>query len=576
MSKNEILAAPTMKTILSVESGSDVIIGQEFILNIEVYPNPMVGSIVLNMTPHQNIEVIKQGPPILSEDETYYTIIMTVAIDSTINPKDGDNAVSFTLDINGVTSSPSPIKYNARKIDLYSIQLQTSEQYFVSPEESNKPSDQGSNYITYKTTLFYDSNKPMKGTPIYITSSENGFIPEEVIITIDDNTHKTIDVVNKGAYHFYMLKSDPKGVFSFRAYPIKNKTNILDISTLIFFQNQSPIIIPNETVYILTKPPKDSFDYIDSPVINGLDGMILNPAEDSTTFIVTINNYPQISPTDKIIFFTQNINDDNSFGKLKMHQPVESINMSSHIQMYSLPYEIFPPNSSQPSLFSYAVAKKSSNSAYSAGVNVVYTGDVKNLPSDKVNRTYNKPVVYSSFAKKNKLSDSSDEILSELNYINVETISNYINNPDGKYHDALYIRINGINNGINKPLPFFGDEVYLTVYVRSRDVNYKKCCDCDNITNKLCYKATISSTPDKNNIGALAGASTTVIPIHYKDLIGITNYRDGEPAWIYFEYYTLNLQTKKKTYSHYWYSKIDTVIPHYDNSNNSDFILPDN
>ncbi|MDE9528440.1 hypothetical protein, partial [Xenorhabdus bovienii] len=85
---------------------------------------------------------------------------------STINPKDGDNAVSFTLDINGVTSSPSPIKYNARKIDLYSIQLQTSEQYFVSPEESNKPSDQGSNYITYKTTLFYDSNKPMKGTPI--------------------------------------------------------------------------------------------------------------------------------------------------------------------------------------------------------------------------------------------------------------------------------------------------------------------------------------------------------------------------------------------------------------------------
>ncbi|MCG3463234.1 hypothetical protein L7G72_15590 [Xenorhabdus bovienii] len=586
MSINKVLPAKTtssIKHILSVPNKADVVIGQEFPLDINLTTNDTFPA-GLNISIINHSGLISYNIDITTVYNSGKSAKATamLIIDSRIEPTQGDGAISFSIVI-GPAHAPLDtinVVYNARKIKLYTIQLRPDNPYFLVPEQDNNPTDNGSSYIKYSAKLFNDSNKPMQNTPIQIYSFEGSDISKEVVITTDTHVPSVISNVTYPGGDYYTIRSDEKGNLSFRAYPIRNTPSTLDIASQIFLTNSyQKTQYQSEIVYIINNPPTDPFSYLHTPVITGLDAGILNPRGDNTSFEVRVLYYTPIIDTDKIIFFTQSVNEYGEYGKPKMIPPALPINIElankNNPQVYSLPYEIFPSN--KPSSLSYVVVKESAISPYSNSTSVIYTGNIKNSPSGKITRVFDKPVVYSSFADTSTtppLVNSSDKILSERNYINISTISNYVNNKDSdnKNYDAIYVKIAATNDKSHKQLPAFGDQVYLTVYVRSRDVNYKKCCDCDNVINNSCYQSTISSTPDSIVDGKPGATSTTVIPIHYKDLVGITSYNDGEPAWIYFEYYTINSQSNERTYSKYWSSKIDTVLPH---TGNPDFYIVD-
>ncbi|MCG3463891.1 hypothetical protein L7G72_19170 [Xenorhabdus bovienii] len=536
--------------ILSVPDGSDIVIGQDFFLDIIlIYDSYLPNSVDVRFSNLNGLLVNHISKPLFSSGSNSVSITAFVTIDKYIHL---DKYVSYTIFATGF--SAQNIRYNAKEINEFTIQLEPNKSFCIAPESVNNPNDNDAQYITYYALLKDSTNQPMKNTPIQVLSYLGEDFSKKVKITTDDQFHDAINYISHNNKYYITVYSDETGKVSFRAYPIKNTSAILELASTIFGIDHS---YQAGILYIMSPQPRSMFEYLPDPSINGANNAILKPIGDDKVFDVIIECYDNLLNTDRILFFISENPEDLNFSSRKLIFPARNIgDISNQHYTFSLPYDIFPVN--KKSSLSYVVAPVSGNYQYSLDAKIKYIGGSVNIPSDNVNRVYNKPVVYSSFANINTappLVNSENNILSEGDFINRATISNYVNNN----YDAIYIKIEGVNDKNHKQLPVWGNEVYLNVYVRSSTVNYLN--SCEHSRSKSCHYAVISSNPDNYIINdKLVGISTTVIPIKQKELAGIASYIDGTAGWIYFEYYVVNNITSEKTYSHYWEGKIDTAI----------------
>ncbi|MBD2799756.1 hypothetical protein ABLB84_16095 [Xenorhabdus szentirmaii] len=107
----------------------------------------------------------------------------------------------------------------------------------------------------------------------------------------------------------------------------------------------------------------------------------------------------------------------------------------------------------------------------------------------------------------------------------------------------LCAKIMYINDESAPSYPLWGKEIYLRMYVKSRNKNF----------NRI-FKINPIHTPDSPQ-GKLA---TIAIKINAPELNDVRGYQQGGAGKIYFEYYTIDPVTQKKTYSNYWFNQIMT------------------
>ncbi|MDE9483458.1 hypothetical protein [Xenorhabdus bovienii] len=542
--KNQLNPATEPVITVSVINGADVAIGQEFYVDITVSSeSPLANN--LNITTDNPVGLKHLDTSILfvlSSDRLhgYMTIYCAVLGEDKITA--GEKNVSYDIKVSG--KKVNTITYNAKKLLPYTIQLDSERKVCVTPTVDQPLDHTNDNYIRFYATVLDSNHKIMKNMPIQVSSSMLDNKLDRVTIASDPSDNKVpnkISPITDNGQPFFTVCTSDKGVASFRVYPMKNKQASLSLSSYIFGSNYN---YTTEMVFIITPAPEESRFLLWIPYVPAANGGVLAGKEDQKTFNVQIGVYDNISEADSILFFTKSKNGMLDPDALVL--PVQTIQEASNpTYTFTVPYDILPVN--QWTDFYYIVASDLGSSKYSRYLEIKYSGGSSNLPSDNVNRIYNKPVVYSSFADYQtdpllNSKDADEAKIFEHDYINQGDISNYIKNNGFD----IYVKIIGsLNDEPESVYPLAGEEVYLSVYVNSKT----------KILHKA-YKQKLSITAD------IAGQPycTTIIPIKHPNLAGIVSYHNGISGWIYLEYYTINKESGAKKYSKIWRNMIETSL----------------
>ncbi|MCC8381351.1 hypothetical protein, partial [Xenorhabdus sp. PB30.3] len=438
--------------------------------------------------------------------------------------------------------------YNARLVELYTIQLEPDKYICIIPEINEGVFNNERNYIKYYTSKVVSRDgKIMRNTPIYIVSKEPNAILDQVEITTnplgETDIPETITPYVIDQQTFLTVYTDKQGKITFRVYPKENKPVTLELLSHLFGVSA---YYSAPSVYFLTPPPDEDGLFLMPPIIPDANGGILIGGYDKQKFDVQIDTRYKYSSTDVILFFNKDKNGIPDTDGLIY--PIQTIGKSNNYN-FKLPYDVFPENE-QSELY-YIIVSEVGNSKYSGTIMVRYVGGSPIMPPDNVTRTYNKVSVYSSYADYQNdplLANENRYLRLENDYIVLETISNYVNNNGVD----LYLKIIATNDKYDhtKKYPQAGEEINVNVYVRSRTKKFIHTC-----THNL------SDIPDEDG----EHLCTSIIKIHHPELTGVASYSDGKDAWVYFEYYTIDKYTNEKNYSFYWKSMIDTFLSKDDN-----------
>ncbi|MEX0447919.1 hypothetical protein [Xenorhabdus sp. SGI246] len=524
---------------LSVENGADVIIGQKFYLDIKIIPktissNPL-NIDIKNSEGFELIEIINSSSQ--QNNNTYnMKILCTVKNDDSINSGD---EIFFTL-----TGIDKVIKYYARDLVKNSIQLKKSKSICLTPVDSNNLDNNKENYIKYSTTLFDTNGQLLKNTPVHIFSENKEHIERKIIITTDpDNTEESpqpIKLHNYGDNIEIIVNSDKEGKVKFRVYPVTDTPAVINLVSKV----EGVAEYPAGAVYMISAIPSDSAELLDSPYLPELSGNLLD-GDGRKFFEAQINSYSQVSMTDNVLFFNKKkengaIDPEGLILPVKkISDVVESIDQDISDYTFFMRRDIFPPE--KDSMLYYIIAPISGKTLYSDITMVKYIGKELTTPNYDIERIYEIPSIFSSFAdikSDPKLEHSDNDRKMHDEIITQRDISNYTEN-----NCQLYVKIKCTNDENDQSYPLWGKEVYLRMYVKSKNKNF----------NKI-FKTVASYTPDE-----LRGKkSTVIIKIDSPDLNDVRGFTNGGMGMIYFEYYTINPINQEKTYSHYWKSKIIT------------------
>ncbi|WP_340620275.1 hypothetical protein [Xenorhabdus siamensis] len=524
---------------LSVENGADVIIGQNFYLDIKIisktiYSNPL-NIDIKNSEGFELIEIINSFSQ--QNNNTYsMKILCTVKNDDSINSGD---EIFFTL-----TGIDKVIKYYARDLVKSSIQLKKNKSVCLTPVDDNNLNNNKEHYIKYSTTLFDTNGQLLKNTPVHIFSEIKEYIERKIIITTDpDNIEESpqpIKPYNYGDNIEIIVNSDKEGKVKFRGYPITDTPAVINLVSKV----EGIAEYPAGAVYMISAIPSNSAELLNSPYVPELSGNLLD-GDGRKFFEAQINSYSQVSMADNVLFFNKKkengaIDPEGLILPVKkISDVVESINQDISNYTFLMRRDIFPPE--KDSMLYYIIAPISGKNLYSDITMVKYIGRELTTPNYDIERIYEIPSVFSSFADiKNdpKLEHSDNDRKMHDEIITQRDISNYTEN-----NCQLYVKIKCTNDENDQSYPLWGQEVYLRMYVKSKNKNF----------NKI-FKTVAPYTPDE-----LRGKkSTVIIKIDSPDLNDVRGFTNGGIGMIYFEYYTINPINQEKTYSHYWKSKIIT------------------
>ncbi|MDE1496558.1 hypothetical protein KKJ25_16865 [Xenorhabdus bovienii] len=506
---------------VSVKDKSDVVIGQNFLLDITLQSNnTLPESIKINFDIQYGLTLNSISTPSLSPDKKNATAIVDLTVNNNLSP---DKIASYTVSATGIGSLN--VSYTAKKINEPTIKFQANKLYLTTPMEDNTPGDGNDNYIIYRAILNDYRGQPIANTPVTILSKIDKEIDKKFTVTKDDDND--LGIIKSEFYHnliFITAYSDSKGEVSFRVYPNKGTAAVLELELSIMGVSENNKAL---TVYIILPRPTDSYEWLPAPDIADLHGNKLIASGSRQTFNVIINKYSPMSDTDSVIFF-------NQYGVVLPVEVIGDATKPDH--SFQLYYDMFPLY--QQSQFYYVIAHTSGDSMYSSVVDLTYTGGGDNQPSDEFSRPLDPPVIYSSLARP-PLDASDDEyIIQEYDIVNLDTIDDYRNNGG----IDLFIKIVGTSDLNSETKPKFGDKVFLVMYVNSSS----------KIINKS-MPVTIKTVVGENT-------STNIIPIPHEMLVDIASYSDtGYPGVIYFEYYIDSEGIR--TYSKDWQSQISTVSP---------------
>ncbi|WP_338802918.1 hypothetical protein WDV76_10575 [Xenorhabdus griffiniae] len=305
-----------------------------------------------------------------------------------------------------------------------------------------------------------------------------------------------------------------------------------------------------DNVCFITPRPLFDTDLLEPLLMPDADDSVIKGGPEDPTFEVTIQPYDNPSPDDHILFFTKEKDKVPDINSLIL--PIYNMNDANEVKYsFPIPFASFKPDEWE-GLF-YVIAKKG-NTRYSMGeMFKVSGGRTSFIPSDGIERTYNKVQIYSSIAnyQGDKTLNQPDEVnvlFWENSYTTRVELSNYINNG---WYDA-YVKITATNDPTDDTRPKVGDTVYVNMYVRSSNKNF-----FHQFTGTKLL-STLDTIPAGNTT-----LCSTVIPVKHPLYYGIRSYSDGSPAFVYFEYYTMD-KNNKATFSHYWRGMTDTSLPGLD------------
>ncbi|KLU14079.1 MULTISPECIES: hypothetical protein [Xenorhabdus] len=523
---------------LSVKNGADVIIGQKFYLDIEIPKGKISQSLNIGVKDFKGFESVKIIKPInIEQDSKSYNMVISCTVKGNGSITVGEE-IHFTL-----TGVDKVMTYYARDLVNSSIQLKKNKSICATPN-SNDIDDNKDHYISYDTTLFDTNGQLLKHTPVNIYSEINEDIERNIIITSEPDgvgqKHQIIKPKNYEGKTQLIITSDENGRIKFRVYPVMNTPAIMGLISQI----EGVAEYHSGDIYMISVVPPNDDNSLNPPDIPELEGGSLE-SDGRQRFEAEIDSYPNVSKTDNVLFFNKKKEDD-SFDPEGLIFPVKKIsdvlgNMDSANYNYTflMRRDIFP--SGKDSMLYYIIAPEFGNSMYSYVRGVTYIGDELTSPNDSVKRTYNMPMVFSSFAdikQDPKLEHSDDEEKPNHENITQRDVSNYAVSGC-----QLYVKFLCTNDENDSYYPLWGEKIYLRMYISSANQNF----------NKI-FPVVAPHAPDKPG-GKL---STVIIKIDSPELNDVKGYVTGGAGKIYFEYYIIDPVTHEKIHSNYWRNEIMT------------------
>ncbi|WP_237385801.1 hypothetical protein [Xenorhabdus sp. Sc-CR9] len=430
------------------------------------------------------------------------------------------------------------------QFDELRVKVHINKSFCYTPDKNENIEDIKDNFIRYSMKMTNISDKSMNNNIFHIYSSIGDYIVHKITITNEpsgDQALKIIPPVTSGDNIFVPIPIDSDGNVNFRVYPKKGIPSKIQLGVELPGKN---IIFSVPDIYIISHKPSDQSLLISRIIIPDLDDGNLSAYGSNLMFDVKVPNYDSPSDGDTVLFFTKD-NNGNSFPSVKkIREPFSSY------YNYQIYYDDFEIN--KPSELYYVVVTVDGRSLYSEKLDFTYIGGGDNKPSDRINRVFDKPIVYSSWADPNSHpplnENDNDRILSETYYINSLNIKNHKNN--GGY--SLFIKLIGTNDENDVSKPKFGDKIHFKMYLNGGLYNGAGRYDKD-VNNYKEISCEINKVADNNK----GNTSTTVIYIDYNSIIDFSHDSNQNSAIIYFEYYVLG--DNGRTYSHTWESRIETV-----------------
>ncbi|BET97068.1 hypothetical protein [Xenorhabdus taiwanensis] len=523
---------------LSVKNGADIIIGQKFYLDIGIPKGKIPQSLNIGIKDSKGFESIKIIKTInTQQDSKLYNMVISCAVEGSNSITAGEE-IHFTL-----TGIDKIIKYYARDLVKSSIQLKKNKNICATPN-NNDIDDNKEHYISYNTILFDTNGQLLKNTPVNIYSEINEDIERNIIITSEpDRVGQKYQIIKPTKYEGktqVIINSDNDGKVNFRVYPVMDTPAIMDLIS----QVKGVAEYHSGSIYMISVIPPSNENSLNPPDIPELEGDSLE-GDGRQFFEAEIDSYPNVSRTDNILFFNKK-KKDGSFDPEGLIFPVQKISdvlgdMDSEDYNYTflIRRDVFP--SGKNSMLYYIISPDFGNSMYSDVRDITYIGGELTTPNDSVKRTYNMPMIFSSFAdiKKDSKLEHSDEEKPNHEYITQRDVSNYAVSGC-----QLYVKILCTNDEDDLSYPLWGKEIYLRMYVESANQNF----------NKI-FPIVAPHIPDKPG-GKL---STVIVKIDSPELNDVKGYVTGGTGKIYFEYYIIDSVTHEKVHSNYWENEIMTT-----------------
>ncbi|MCC8381744.1 hypothetical protein [Xenorhabdus sp. PB30.3] len=570
--KKELIVDYNMDTNLkiSVQDQATVAIGQNFMLEI-TYTSPsgplshLFKMTVIPKLGQQGLKIVPVSDSDLTGQESTYTKKVYCIIEDTVLSTSTGTKLSYVIKYGnpGATPKTETITYIAKELGKYSLQLKTNQSVCITPDTDAPFSNTLGSYISYSTKLVdKNTGDPFKYTPFNVYSLIPNDINEDhgkVSITNDPSgsiTPTLIPLDMNGNRPTLSLTTDVNGDVSFRVYPKKDTPASLTlVSNISGLGPTGDLNIRTAAIYMITPPPEYNLNPPPFPPnIQSPYGSIVIGKDGQNTFEAEVMPYSNLNPSDKILFFSKSNNGAPDPNGLVL--PIKSLSEaglnSNQNYNFDIPYSMF--NEDVLSYLYYVVASEAGNIQYSGTTAFTYKGGGDKIPSNNVNRLYNKVTVFNSFVdyKNDPLLSSNGskihEILEESS-VNYHDISNYANNGSKDPSAGLFLKIVASNdpNDTDYPQVQTGINVHANIYIKSGSQNFK---------NPTTIHKKLSFTPDKPG----GKHCTTIIPVDYTLLQGIPSYENGDHAWIYIEYYTIDVQSNEKIYSKYWQDIIETTI----------------
>ncbi|MDE9429507.1 hypothetical protein [Xenorhabdus bovienii] len=522
----------TNKITVSMDDNSAILIGQIFNLTITFESDnniPITAGFDLKgfihiSTPITHFDMATGG--------SKYSATIQMQVDQNIQMGD---TVGFDI-VPGTTAigfSKKTIKYKVRDIDTDSLKL-----YFDHSVITALTKNDGSNIppkgtsFTLVSTIVKDSKGDfLPNLPVTITGANETDLDNVNIYLSKDNINTEVKKHKLFGMDVIDLTTDEKGKLEFYVYPIFKEQFILKLNTRVLGTTNAEE--PKNRLFVIDKdlntPATDlSIPKLWSPTISEDNDGIITGDDSTTKFHVKIPHYDHADGDDTILFFVD--------GKY-IHQQVqlEHVNNLGRSDFVSLPYAILPKDKEVG--FSYTVASALKNIVPSFGLNVKYTGQIRNEPLKNITRIYDMCTVYSSMGYFDPYA-----LVVPNGDINYSVISNHIDNPG---NIGLYVTIIGATVPNNQNQVPINSDVTVNLY-------------CNDNTKK--FNQTFKGKWQDISINGAKSIKVFIASIPYKYLSHMDNGR------IYFDY-QVNI-AEETSYGKIWQADIDTLLPGWNPGDN--------
>ncbi|MBD2785902.1 hypothetical protein ID858_13675 [Xenorhabdus sp. DI] len=526
---------------ISILSNADLVIGQyvSFVVTLssEKLILPAKQITIKNISNNikfdaTNVDLVYAAGSLTASAQLGLTVLQEA---SNASVKDGA-AITFEVDTDATAGGNGfqSIKFagTANEIDINSLALFVEKPYLQTPlKEDNKPPVDNI-YTPIYTTLKNKKGKPLVGTPVFITSTQESKMKD---FHFKDATNNTEIFSNKfGPNEGLSITSGKDGLVKFFLHPKLSLVTIFDLITIIPNVSGARVGAKNE-IYVINYSEPDYMNSIGWPNILGFVSGNLSADTGLQKFVVSVGSYDGASMGDVILFFVN---------KNYTGQAIPVIDPKNQLDQFSikLPYSIFERGTS--SNFSYTVVKKDGHALYSLPLPLNYIGGVPYEPDPDVSREYEPCIVHTS------LGVGPDNILPSGYgmYVNIDAIIKY----PGYQYDGLFVEILRSNasdpSSTIKSVPLNITDITLNMYINSDNKNFQKSYNQQIPLNKI-------GGDGKGN------ADSIFFHIPYKDIVDVRGTGD-----ISFDYqFYLN---EKLEYGVSWNANIETIPdPGYKNNN---------